>query len=115
VFDYGYIQALAQLAPEKRAQFYDALSEITADLKAGRITADELDRARNPALQDFEKTRQSNEYWLAVLDGVQENPHVLDMARKFEAAVRQVGLSNIAAAARKYLVEPRMIRLTAGS
>ena len=115
VFDYGYIQALAQLAPDKTAQFYDALNEITADLKAGKITTDELDRARNPALQDFEKTRQSNEYWLAVLDGVQENPYVLDMARKFEVAVRQVGISNIAAAARKYLVEARMIRLTAGS
>ncbi len=115
VFDFGYIQALAQLAPENQTQFYDALNEITADLKAGKITTDELDRARNPALQDFEKTRQSNEYWLAVLDGVQENPHVLDMARKFEVTVRQVGLSDIAATARKYLVEPRMIRLTAES
>jgi zinc protease len=115
VFNYGYIQAEAQLAPDKAAQFYDTLSEITADLKAGRITADELDRARNPAIQNFEKTRQTNEYWLAVLDGAQENSHVLDMARKFQAAVRHVGLSDIAGAARKYLVEPRMIRLTAGS
>src|ERR1019366_2322359 len=43
VFDYGYIQAQAQIAPDKTAEFYDALGEITADLKAGRIAADELD------------------------------------------------------------------------
>ncbi len=115
VFNYGYIQAEAQLTPDNAAQFYDTLNDITADLKAGRITADELDRARNPAIQEFEKTRQTNEYWLAVLDGAQENPHLLDMPRKFQAAVQRVGLSDIAAAARKYLAEPRMIRLTAGS
>ena len=115
VFDFGYIQAQAQLAPDKTAQFYDTLNEITADLKAGRITTDELDRARNPAMQNFARTRQTNEYWIAVLDGAQDNPRVLDMARKFEAAVQRVGLSDIAAAARKYLSEPRMIRLTAGS
>lgn len=115
VFNYGYIQAEAQLAPDKATQFYDVLSEITADLKAGKITADELDRARNPALQNFDKTRQTNEYWLALLDGVQENPRLLDMSRKFEASARRVGISDIAAAARKYLAERRMIRLTAGS
>ena len=52
---------------------------------------------------------------MAVLDGAQDNPGVLEMSRKFDAAVHKVGLADIAAAARKYLAEPRMIRLTAGS
>ncbi len=115
VFDYGYIQAQAQLAPDKAAQFYDALGQITADLKAGKITADELDRARNPSLQEFEKSQQTNEYWLAVLDGIQEDQHLGDMARNFEAAAKSVQLSDITAAAQKYLTDPRMIKLTAGS
>ena len=115
VFNYGYIQAQAQLAPDKTAQFYNALGEIIADLKAGGTSADELERARNPAIQNFEKTKQTNEYWMAVLDGAQDNPGVLEMSRKFDAAVHKVGLADIAAAARKYLAEPRMIRLTAGS
>ena len=113
VFDYGYIQAQAQLAPDKAGQFYDALGQITADMKAGKITADELDRARNPAMQEFEKSQQSNEYWLAVLDGIQENPHLADMARKFAGVVKAVALTDITAAAKKYLADPRMIRLTA--
>ena len=115
VFDYGYLQAEAQLAPDKTGQFYDALGQITADMKAGKITPDELERARNPMLQGFEKSQQTNEYWLAVLDGIQENPHLGDMARKFQAAVKAVEISDIAAAARKYLTDPRMIRLTAAA
>ena len=115
VFDYGYLQAEAQLSPEKTAQFYGALDTITADLKAGQIAADELERARNPAIQSFEKSKQTNEYWLSVLTAGEDNPRALDMPRQYEAALKDVSLADIQAAAKKYLAEPRMIRLTAGT
>ena len=114
VFDYGYVQALAQLPPDKAAQFDEALGEIVADLQAGKITDDDLARARNPALQDLGKTRQTNEYWLAVLDGAQENRKKLDLARNYDAMLKKVTLQDIAAAARKYLVKPNGIRLATG-
>jgi zinc protease len=115
VFDYGYVQALAQLPPDKAQQFYDVINEIVADLQAGKLTADDLDRAKNPALQELRKTQQTNEYWLSVLDDAQENPDKLDLARDYEPALQKVTLSDIASAARKYLASPRVIKLTAGS
>jgi zinc protease len=115
VFDYGYVQALAQLPPEQAQQFYDAINDIVADLKAGKLTSDDLARVKNPALQELRKTQQTNEYWLSILDDAQENPDKLDLARKYETALQQVTLSDIGAVARKYLAKPHMIKLATGS
>ena len=115
VFDYGYIQALAQLPPDKAQQFYDAVGDIAADLEAGKITEDDLMRVKNPALQGLRKAQQTNEYWLSILDDAQENPDKLDLARTFEAALRRVTSQDIAAAARKYLAKTGEIKLTSGS
>jgi zinc protease len=114
VFDYGYIQALAQLPPDQAQQFYDTVGDIAAELEADKLTADDLARARNPALQELRKEQESNDYWLAVLDGAQETPDKLELARKYEAALQQVSLADIGAAARKYLARPGM-KLTTGS
>lgn len=115
VFDYGYVQALAQLPPEKAPQFYDAVNDIVADLQAGKLDADELARAKNPALQALRKSQQTNEYWLSVLDDAQENPGKLDLARKYEAALQGVTLADITAAAKKYLAKANLIKLSTGT
>jgi zinc protease len=115
VFDYGYVQALAQLPPDQAQQFYDAVNDIVADLEAGKLAQDDLARAKNPALQELRKAQQTNEYWLSILDDAQEKPGKLDLARKYEAALQQVTLSDIGAAARKYLAKPHMIKLATGS
>jgi len=115
VFDYGYIQALAQLPPDKAQQFYDAVGDIAADLEAGKITEDDLMRVKNPALQGLRKAQQTNEYWLSILDDAQESPDKLDLARTFEAALQRVTSQDIAAAARKYLAKNDEIKLTSGS
>ena len=115
VFDYGYIQALAQLPPEKVQQFYDAIQKIVADLKAGKLTDDDLARAKNPALQELRKAQEANEYWLSALDDAQENRNKLDFARKYATALRQVTTSDIVAVANKYLAQSRVIKLAIGS
>jgi zinc protease len=115
VFDYGYVQALAQLPPDQARQFYDAVNDIVADLEAGKLTPDDLARAKNPALQELRKAQQTNEYWLSILDDAQENPDKLNLARKYEAALQQITLSDISAAARKYLEKSHVIKLATGS
>jgi zinc protease len=114
VFDYGYVQALAQLPPDQAQKFYDAVNDIVADLEAGKLTPDDLARAKNPALQELRKAQQTNEYWLSILDDAQENPDKLDLARKYETALQQVTLSDIRAAARKYLAKTNVIKLATG-
>ncbi len=114
VFDYGYIEALAQLQPQAAQTFHDTLAAIIADLQAGRITEDELTRARTPALEELRKARESNAYWLQVLEDTAQHPEKLDLARKYEAALRAVTLADIQAAARKYLSEPKALKLSVG-
>jgi zinc protease len=115
VFDYGYVQALAQLPPDQAQKFYDAINDIVADLETGKLAPDDLARVKNPALQELRKAQQTNEYWLSILDDSQENPDKLDLARKYETALQQVILSDIGAVARKYLAKPHMIKLATGS
>jgi zinc protease len=114
VFDYGYIQALAQLQPSAAQTFHDKLAAIVADLQAGKLTDDELTRARTPALEELRKARESNAYWLSVLDDTQQHPEKLDLARKYEAALKAVTRADIQAAAKKYLSEPKALKLAVG-
>jgi zinc protease len=114
VFDYGYIQALAQLQPSAVQTFHDTLAAIVADLQAGKLTEDELTRARTPQLEELRKARESNAYWLSVLDDTAQHPQKLDLARKYEAALKAVTRADIQAAAQKYLSEPKALRLAVG-
>lgn len=114
VFDYGYIQALAQLQPSAEPKFHEVLTKLVADLQGGKLTEDELTRARTPALEELRKARESNAYWLSVLDDTQQHPAKLDLARKYEAALKAVTLGDIQAAAKKYLTEPKALKLAVG-
>ena len=114
IFDYGYIQALAQLQPAAAQSFHDTLASIVADLQAGKLTEDELTRARTPSLEELRKARESNAYWLSVLEDTQLHPEKLDLARKYEAALKAVTLADIQAAAKKYLSEPKALKLAVG-
>jgi zinc protease len=114
VFDYGYIQALAQLQPAAAQKFHDVLDGVVAELKDGKVSEDDLARARNPALEELRKARESNAYWLSVLDDTQQHPEKLELARKYEASLKAVTLAGITEAAKKYLSEPKAIRLAVG-
>jgi len=114
VFDHGYIQALAQLQPSAEQKFHGVLAQVVADLKAGKLTEDELTRARAPALEELRKARETNAYWLSVLDDTQQHPGKLDLARHYEAALKAITLADIQAAAKKYLNEPKALKLSVG-
>jgi zinc protease len=114
IFDYGTIQAVTQLPPDQVQQFHDALNDIIADVIAGKISDDDLARARNPALEELRKTRETNSYWLSVLDDTQENPRKLALARDYEAVLEKVTAADISAAASKYLVASKAVSLAVG-
>jgi predicted Zn-dependent peptidase len=94
--------------------FYGATDRIVADLKAGRIEADEFDRSRAPTLQDFRRSSETNEYWLGLLDSGWDLQARFDRARSYEQILESVTLADVAAAARKYLTGEHMGRISAG-
>ncbi len=114
VFDYGYVQALAQLSPGKSRKFYDAVDKVVGEMVEGKWTEDDLARAKIPALQELRKIRETNGYWLSVLDRAQEDPDKLVLARNYGKLLEDVSKDDIVAAGRKFLDDARAVRLTVG-
>jgi zinc protease len=114
VFDYGYIQALAQLQPSAVQKFHEELEKIVTELQTTNVSADEMARAREPTLEQLRKSRETNDYWLSVLDDTQYNPDKLELARKYESLLRGITAADIQDAARKYLSDAKSIKISVG-
>jgi zinc protease len=108
---YGYLYALAQIPPDKIANFYAAVRDVEADLAAKPVSDDELDRARGPRIQDITRQRQTNEYWLSLLSGSQTDPRLLDIVRSTIPDLQSVTAADVQKAARDWLKDDKAYRL----
>jgi len=113
-FDYGYFSATATMPAGKSQAFFDAAAKVIATLKAGEIGADEFERSRTPTLAAFRQSLQTNEYWSTILSAGWDSGFKLDRARHYEQALESVTPADVAALARKYLTDARMIKISAG-
>ena len=113
-FDYGYFSATATMPGGKSQVFFDASAKAIAALKAGEIAADEFERARTPTLASYRQGVQTNDYWSGILNAGWEIEPKLDRARHFEQALESVTAQDVAAVARKYLTDARMMKISAG-
>src|SRR6185437_940625 len=100
---YGYISAEMEAPPAKLDGFFADVDKIAADLRATPVTADELERAKKPALEALGKATATNEYWLNGLAGAQNDPRRLDMLRSAEAGLERVSAADVQKAAQAYL------------
>ncbi len=107
---YGYFYALAQIPPEKIANFYAAADAVAADLSAKPVGDDELNRARGPRIEDIQRQQQTNEYWLSLLAGSQVNPHFLDVVRSTIPDLQSVTAADVQKAAADWLKNERAWR-----
>jgi zinc protease len=114
-FDYGYLSATATMPPGKADVFYEAAAKIIAELKAGEISADAFERARAPTVQNFRRSIESNDYWLGLLNSGWDIEVKFDRARRYQQVLESVTAADVAAAARQYLTDTRLIRISAGS
>ncbi|HEX4634569.1 MAG TPA: insulinase family protein [Rhizomicrobium sp.] len=113
-FDFGYFQANATMPAGKSQVFFDAASKTIAALKAGDIGADEFERSRSPMLASFRQSMQTNDYWSGILNAGWDIDAKFDRARHYEQALESVTPADVAAVARKYLTDGRMIKISAG-
>jgi zinc protease len=100
---WGYLSASVEVPPAKVDGFFRDTLKIAGDLREAPVTADELDRARKPRLEQLAKARQTNEYWLEQLSGAQADPRRLDAVRTVEAGIQRVTPADIQAAAKRFL------------
>jgi zinc protease len=108
---FGIVLAFADIPPGKASVFYDAVGTIVADLKAHGPTADELERARNPAIAKATQSRQTNAYWLGIVSQVQSEPRYAELARRLLPNLEAATIADVQRAAQDYLVDAREWRL----
>jgi zinc protease len=113
-FDYGYFSATATMPAGKSEAFFNAAGKVIAALKAGEIGADEFERSRTPTLAAFRQGMQTNDFWSGILNAGWDTEVKLDRARHYEQALESVTPADVAAVARKYLTDARMIKISAG-
>jgi len=113
-FDYGYFSATAIMPAGKSQVFFDTAGKVIAALKDGEIGADEFERSRTPTLASLRQSLQTNDYWSGVLNAGWDPDFKLERARHYEQALESVTPADVAAVARKYLTDARMIKISAG-
>ncbi len=104
---YGYVEAAAEVPPDKVELFYRIIARITADLRDNEVSPDELDRAKAPRVDLFTKVQQTNSYWVNALSSVQSDPRRLDVIRTTVPDLKQVTAAAIHRDARDFLRDDR--------
>ncbi len=108
---YGYIAAFAEIPPGKTQLFFDTVQNIAADLRDHGPTAEEMERARKPAVDALEKAVETNNYWLSGLSGSQSDERRLKLIREAMPQLQAVTAADVQRVARKYLLDDRAWKL----
>ncbi|MGO9545815.1 MAG: M16 family metallopeptidase [Rhodomicrobium sp.] len=104
---YGFAWSKVETPPDKIASFYANVSRIAADMRLNGVTADELARAKIPAIERLKKAELSNEYWLQALSGTQADPRKLELARDSVKGYERVSIEDIKSAIAAYFADER--------
>lgn len=104
---YGYLMAMVEVKPQDGDKVFAGISEIVADLRDREISADELERAKRPRVEEYAAGRRTNAYWLVALAGVQEDPRRIESARTLMPQIQAVTPADLHAIAQRYLAEDR--------
>jgi zinc protease len=108
---YGFVSATIEAQPEKLTPFFADVSKIVAELRNTPISQDELDRAKKPALEALEKSKQTNEFWLGQLSGAQGDRRKLDAIRTSASSLQRVTAADVQAMARQYLTDDKAFKV----
>lgn len=107
---WGYIGLSVEVPPERIDQVAASVRQIAAELRDKPVDADELERAKLPRIDQLEKARETNEYWLGTLSGAQTDPRLLDAARSVVSGLQRVTAADVQKAARTFLTDDRIWR-----
>jgi zinc protease len=108
---YGYTLNEVEMPPPLIPGFFDTVTATARDMIEKGVSADELDRARNPRIAGLHKAQLTNEYWLADLTGALTDPRRLDLIRSTFPDYEAISLADIQAAAHDWFKDDTAWRL----
>ncbi|MEA2998804.1 MAG: zinc protease [Sphingomonadales bacterium] len=101
--DQGYLSARFETAAADLEPVITATKRIAADLVAGHITAEELERARQPMMAAMRQMRSRNAVWAGMLSAGTRDPAAIRELVGYEAEMGGVTLDEVKAAASAWL------------
>jgi zinc protease len=110
---YGYLVTSIDVDPAAADKIAEAAIALADDLAVNGVTAEELNRARQPALTAARESSRNNAYWLTnVLSQAQKKPEMLDRARTRITDLEGITTDELSALAKSYLGRDRVSRAT---
>jgi len=101
---FGFIYAIVDAPPAKAREVAEEMRNIGTAINRSGISADELERARNPLVNELKRLLQTNSYILsAIVSGSQENPEKLKRATTSVPELQAMTVADVDEVARKYL------------
>ncbi len=108
--NYGDLTAYSLCKPEDIEKINALLIQLGEALATEGATEDELERAKNPVLEQIDASLRQNSYWLlTVMNRSQSEPKRLDWARSRSKDYADISLDDINALAQKYLKKENAI------
>lgn len=108
---FGHITAFATVPPEAMDETAGVLREIASEMAAQEVSADLLERARNPIRAGYERAESQNSAWLDVVAMAQSDPAALDRRRQRLDILNAITPADIRQAARTYLADDRAVEI----
>lgn len=105
---YGFAYFYLETTPQKLGAFYALLDKAMADLGSTTVSADELSRAREPAIETLRHQQQTNDFWVRSLQQTQTDPRLLDFIRYSLEGYSKVTADQVRDFARDYFKENRL-------
>lgn len=109
--DYGFMLVQGEIARDNLAAFNTAVDGIAATLRDAPPEADELNRARLPAIERLRLSQATNEYWLGQLADVAERPQEVQEITRHIAVLEAITPEDIQRLAQKYLRPETAVRV----
>ncbi|MEM7145007.1 MAG: insulinase family protein [Verrucomicrobiota bacterium] len=110
---YGYLFATVESEPANLPGLAEIIEGISEDFRENGVTEDELERAKEPLLNQLAELRRNNSYWMdSVLQSSQERPERLEWARTIVPDFEGVTAAELSALAKEYLGADRAVVVT---
>jgi zinc protease len=103
--DQGYMAAQLETAPKDLDAVVAAARAIAAELAAGRITQEEIDRAREPLIAERRQLQSENSAWAGSISAAARHPEAMRELIGYEADMRAITLADVRKAAAVWLTK----------
>lgn len=104
---YGYITLVTSSGTGDMDRIDAAFRQIAAEMRDKPISADLLERAREPILSSYARSDKQNAGWVGIINYAQSWPERLDRRRQRDAVLKSITPADIQAAAKRFLVDEK--------